>query len=333
MRIQERKPPSPLFFRLTAGVVGGYILASIVCTLFGLVLTDQIAKEQNIVISYVIISAGIATFVYSILFAVLSERTATVWRKLLLQISTSAFAIPLAVVYALVKAGIQHYDLSFGGIMLIYSGVFGVIIGIVFRFIGLKIDRTPQSQTEPDSTLQNVQRPKSSNYPLHCPICHANLIQSTEDDLVLDICQDGCGGIWFDNHELQQVIDSACNLEINEPSTNTTNSSTHVVSEQKHPCPKCEGIYMLRHLFKGSNVEIDECPSCGGIWLDQGELQDICASQLDSESKTAPAASLDPRTAMLLADLQSDIEQSRQHTLARHDLCKFLGRRYRTGRL
>lgn len=37
-------------------------------------------------------------------------------------------------------------------------------------------------------------------------------------------------------------------------------------------CPKC-GVQLQRREEHG--VEVDECPSCGGIWLDQGELEEI----------------------------------------------------------
>jgi Zn-finger nucleic acid-binding protein len=33
---------------------------------------------------------------------------------------------------------------------------------------------------------------------------------------------------------------------------------------------------MMRHYFSvREEVEVDECPGCGGVWLDQGELRKI----------------------------------------------------------
>lgn len=37
-------------------------------------------------------------------------------------------------------------------------------------------------------------------------------------------------------------------------------------------CPKC-GVPLKARTEQG--VEVDECPSCGGVWLDQGELEEI----------------------------------------------------------
>lgn len=41
-------------------------------------------------------------------------------------------------------------------------------------------------------------------------------------------------------------------------------------------CPKCE-VGLLRELIEEPNttIEVDKCPSCGGIWFDKGELQRI----------------------------------------------------------
>ena len=44
----------------------------------------------------------------------------------------------------------------------------------------------------------------------------------------------------------------------------------------KRPCPKCSNQPMQRHYFSvRREVEIDACPTCGGVWLDTGELAAI----------------------------------------------------------
>jgi Zn-finger nucleic acid-binding protein len=46
--------------------------------------------------------------------------------------------------------------------------------------------------------------------------------------------------------------------------------------QQTRMCPKCDNRKMLKH-FVSTNmeVEVDECPECGGFWLDSGELRQI----------------------------------------------------------
>jgi hypothetical protein len=41
-------------------------------------------------------------------------------------------------------------------------------------------------------------------------------------------------------------------------------------------CPKC-GMELKEITFR--NVKIDECFSCGGVWLDAGELNEVAAGE------------------------------------------------------
>lgn len=110
---------------------------------------------------------------------------------------------------------------------------------------------------------------------MKCPTCDAELKKVQDQDVELDLCQDGCGGIWFDNFELKKfdephesMGEHVLNLEIS--------SGIKVDHERKRSCPKCDGIKMIRHYFSvKKDVEIDECGKCGGIWLDTGELSRI----------------------------------------------------------
>ena len=41
-------------------------------------------------------------------------------------------------------------------------------------------------------------------------------------------------------------------------------------------CPVCEDMIMMQHFFSVKrHVAVDECPKCGGVWLDAGELGGI----------------------------------------------------------
>jgi len=39
---------------------------------------------------------------------------------------------------------------------------------------------------------------------MNCPACGNILEQMTVGDVTVDVCQRGCGGIWFDNFELEK---------------------------------------------------------------------------------------------------------------------------------
>jgi hypothetical protein len=43
-------------------------------------------------------------------------------------------------------------------------------------------------------------------------------------------------------------------------------------------CPKCGACLTVR---EQQGVEVDECPSCGGVWLDSGELEKLAGRESD----------------------------------------------------
>ena len=110
---------------------------------------------------------------------------------------------------------------------------------------------------------------------MKCPACDCQLTETQVGSVAVDICQGGCGGIWFDAFELKKVD------ELHEA------AGEHLVSIQRDPtrqvdatrkraCPRCEGVKLKRHLFNPkSTVEVDHCPNCAGYWLDAGELKKI----------------------------------------------------------
>ena len=109
---------------------------------------------------------------------------------------------------------------------------------------------------------------------MNCPACGAQLIAFGVEGLVVDVCRDGCGGIWFDNFELDKVDDA--HEKLGEKLIAAEFKPGTPVLRDKRPCPRCTGITMLQHGFSPEKpVIIDECPACGGVWLDGGELADV----------------------------------------------------------
>lgn len=116
---------------------------------------------------------------------------------------------------------------------------------------------------------------KSDTQHMKCPACANELTPFDAGDVTVDVCQGGCAGIWFDLFELKK-------------SQGFTESSRRALAhlqkredllidrQARRKCPKCDNIVMMRRFFSRKRaVEIDECPNCGGIWLDDGEWQKI----------------------------------------------------------
>ena len=109
---------------------------------------------------------------------------------------------------------------------------------------------------------------------MNCPACASPLTTLNVEGLAVDECRDGCGGIWFDNFELNRVDEA--HERLGEALAALEFDPNAVVLREKRPCPKCAGITMLQHKFSREKpVTVDECPNCGGVWLDGGELAEI----------------------------------------------------------
>jgi Zn-finger nucleic acid-binding protein len=124
---------------------------------------------------------------------------------------------------------------------------------------------------------------------MKCPACGNSLEQLTVQDVAVDVCRGGCGGVWFDWFELQKFD------EPHEPAGEQLldverDDSINPDRSEKIRCPKCDDVVMMRHFFSVKHeVEVDECPSCGGFWLDAGELEKI-RSLFETEEQRHEAA-------------------------------------------
>lgn len=125
---------------------------------------------------------------------------------------------------------------------------------------------------------------------MKCPACSNDLSRKEAGGVKVDICEGGCGGIWFDNHELKKFDEP--HESAGESLLDVEKSGNLKVDmNAKRKCPKCDNITMMQHFFSVKReVMIDECPNCAGVWLDVGELRQI-RKQFDSEEERKKAAS------------------------------------------
>ena len=122
-----------------------------------------------------------------------------------------------------------------------------------------------------------------------CPACENELQDVQIEGITLDVCSNGCGGIWFDRFELQKMDESHEFTDEVLPDVEVSPQVT-VDHTKKRNCPKCQNIVMMRHFFSPSkDVEIDECPKCAGFWLDDGELLAIRNQYNDEDARKKAA--------------------------------------------
>ena len=81
-----------------------------------------------------------------------------------------------------------------------------------------------------------------------------------------------------------------------------------VDASRKRECPRCPDVKLKRHFFSAKRqIEVDECPNCGGYWLDAGELAKIRAEKSQTaEAKKVAQSSVSSDVIRYLYRMQSE---------------------------
>jgi len=113
---------------------------------------------------------------------------------------------------------------------------------------------------------------------IKCPACGKAMkkIFIPEYGINIDICDQGCGGLYFDAKELQ-MVETGSDKGVNEISSYIEGKTFPPVDQgATRICPNC-ATKMVKTKINGLNVQIDTCYNCGGVFLDHGELDLIRA--------------------------------------------------------
>ncbi len=160
---------------------------------------------------------------------------------------------------------------------------------------------------------------------MKCPACSNQLQGMIVADVTVDICKDGCGGIWFDNFEIKKFDEphesagqALLDIERDEGIT--------VDPERRFKCPKCDDIVLMRHFFSvKKQIELDECPGCGGFWLDAGELRGIRSLfETEQEKNDAADAYFDELFGDQLKAMQHESEEDLARTRRIANIFRFI---------
>ena len=110
---------------------------------------------------------------------------------------------------------------------------------------------------------------------MNCPACTRPLTTLFVEDIEVDACHGGCGGLWFDNFELACFDEPHELTAVQELLSVPADLSVEVDYHAKRQCPKC-AVPMMRHFCTAQRrTQVDACPQCGGNWLDVGELTQL----------------------------------------------------------
>ena len=124
---------------------------------------------------------------------------------------------------------------------------------------------------------------------MKCPNCQSVLKRLDFKGITLDHCEE-CDGLWFDRGELERAKNEEDRkLEgFDFPLWSVTEKVTTLRGERL--CPMCnEKMYVINYADY-SDIPVDTCPTCQGIWLDKGEFDKI-VSHLEELKKEASVLS------------------------------------------
>lgn len=106
-----------------------------------------------------------------------------------------------------------------------------------------------------------------------CPACGADMTKVfiAEKGINVDICSNGCGGIFLDNQEIQEFSGETEN--ISEIKQLLEGKNFMPVDESKQRiCPACNTPMAKTNAL---GIQIDTCYKCGGIFLDKDEFERV----------------------------------------------------------
>lgn len=113
---------------------------------------------------------------------------------------------------------------------------------------------------------------------MNCPTCKSELSPYSCGGETIDVCPE-CNGIWFDPSELSPVAQSL----IKEGKARDQDVGAALGAkveaageyEEEKQCPRCSVPTQVFNYAYSSNVFLNRCPSCSGIWSDSGELERV----------------------------------------------------------
>jgi Zn-finger nucleic acid-binding protein len=105
-----------------------------------------------------------------------------------------------------------------------------------------------------------------------CPRCGVAMYVVERGGETLDICR-GCGGIWFDPSELDDLVGKGSAVEL-------LISISDGLKGEGLLCPDCDLRMVTKEVY---GVYVDHCPECRGVWMDAGETEKVW--ELDERTK------------------------------------------------
>ena len=161
-----------------------------------------------------------------------------------------------------------------------------------------------------------------NDFDIVCPACGKKMIKVYMENLqfCIDVCIDGCGGLYFDNREFSKVDEDNENID-DLLLALRGKIFKKVDTTQKRNCPCCGASMVKNYSSINKTIEVDECYSCGGKFLDYDELNKIRAEYDNDEQRSA--ALMKEVDKIIGKDLEKLKEEVEKYKAGRSFLKKF----------
>jgi len=111
---------------------------------------------------------------------------------------------------------------------------------------------------------------------MQCPVCSSALGTQLYAGQTVDVCAT-CRGVWCDSGELGNVVDAL--VDANKvPDAESARVAARQRSDNDprvKPCPRCRETTDSFNFAYDSNIFLNRCNACDGIWLDGGEIRSV----------------------------------------------------------
>ncbi len=129
-----------------------------------------------------------------------------------------------------------------------------------------------------------------------CPACSHKLTSMPITSYSIDFCQH-CKGMWLDKGELSNLVQEFLQFgEIKKkpfhPYEKTPITQVEQGDKQIRQCPRCAVAMETFNYAYDSNVLLEKCNPCQGVWADAGEVSKVAEHLKDNPSISAVGESL-----------------------------------------
>ncbi|MBI5359597.1 MAG: zf-TFIIB domain-containing protein [Planctomycetes bacterium] len=106
---------------------------------------------------------------------------------------------------------------------------------------------------------------------MECPACKTSMANYAHSKLSIDVCEK-CKGIWFDKDELSAFVKELFKDKTTAKPPNKPHAELPAQKESERTCPVCRKPMVKFKYGSTSDITLDKCLSCKGIWTDAEEV-------------------------------------------------------------